>query len=77
MTRRQTMDKIQRKLADTFEGVRFLLVLRRAEEWRDEIEIHWTGGPEWPEVIDAAQLAICPMEIERPRLYLEPRRTEA
>ena len=75
MTRRQLLDKIQAKLADAFGGVHFLLVLKHSEEWRDDVEIHWTGGPEWPEVIDAAQLAICPMEVERPRLCLVPIRT--
>jgi len=77
MTRQETMDKIQSKLADAFPGVRFLLVLRHAEEWRDDIEIHWSGGPEWPAVINCAKLAVCPMEIERPRLCLVPRRAEA
>jgi len=66
------MDKIQARLDKAFHETRFLLVLKKAEEWRDDIEIQWEGGPEWFKVIDEAQLAICPMEIERPRLCLVP-----
>ena len=76
MTRRQTMDKIQRRIDTAFPSVSFLLVLRHAEEWRDDIEIHWKGGPEWHEVTTEAYLAVCPMEIERPRLCIEPFRGE-
>jgi len=77
MTRKQTMTKIQQRLDGAFPNTRFLLVLKHAEKWRDDIEIHWTNGPKWYDVIDEAQLAICPMEIEIPRLCLVPKRVEA
>lgn len=69
------MDKIQRSLEARYDDTKFLLVLRHSEKWRDDIEIHWTSGPEWQDVMSEAQLAICPMEIERPRLCLVPVRT--